>query len=280
MVNYDLPWNPNRIEQRFGRIHRIGQREVCHLWNLVAYETREGEVWHRLLAKLDQIVDSELDTEKLRALIEDRCLVHERLDPARVRDLRDQMERAQARRLQFVEVSRDGRLVNAGFAPYLDYAPTTPEQHTAAVALLLEDWLGDGLEGRASAHAIKTIVPEHLREVKARREALIDKTLMQVKTRLRKREDELTGEPRQGRTTPFHRSQRPGARCRDGDRNQERNPDRLEQARQLHPGVGLCGPAGGREATLPHETLRAGTGLRHGELNYRLQELFQRSAAG
>jgi hypothetical protein len=29
MVNYDLPWNPNRIEQRFGRIHRIGQTEVC-----------------------------------------------------------------------------------------------------------------------------------------------------------------------------------------------------------------------------------------------------------
>ena len=36
MVNYDLPWNPNRLEQRFGRIHRIGQTEVCHLWNLVA----------------------------------------------------------------------------------------------------------------------------------------------------------------------------------------------------------------------------------------------------
>jgi len=35
MVNYDLPWNPNRIEQRFGRIHRIGQSEVCHLWNLL-----------------------------------------------------------------------------------------------------------------------------------------------------------------------------------------------------------------------------------------------------
>jgi ERCC4-related helicase len=36
MVNYDLPWNPNRLEQRFGRIHRIGQTEVCHLWNMVA----------------------------------------------------------------------------------------------------------------------------------------------------------------------------------------------------------------------------------------------------
>lgn len=53
MVNYDLPWNPNRIEQRFGRIHRIGQREVCHLWNLVANETREGAVFQRLFEKLE-----------------------------------------------------------------------------------------------------------------------------------------------------------------------------------------------------------------------------------
>src|SRR5205823_1814423 len=53
MVNYDLPWNPNRIEQRFGRIHRIGQTEVCHLWNLVATETREGEVFQRLFEKLE-----------------------------------------------------------------------------------------------------------------------------------------------------------------------------------------------------------------------------------
>ena len=53
MINYDLPWNPNRLEQRFGRIHRIGQTEVCHLWNLVASETREGDVFARLLEKLD-----------------------------------------------------------------------------------------------------------------------------------------------------------------------------------------------------------------------------------
>lgn len=54
MVNYDLPWNPNRLEQRFGRIHRIGQTEVCHLWNLVSKETREGMVYGRLLEKLEQ----------------------------------------------------------------------------------------------------------------------------------------------------------------------------------------------------------------------------------
>ncbi len=54
MVNYDLPWNPNRLEQRFGRIHRIGQTEVCHCWHLVAYETREGEVYRRLLDKIEE----------------------------------------------------------------------------------------------------------------------------------------------------------------------------------------------------------------------------------
>jgi len=53
MVNYDLPWNPNRLEQRFGRIHRIGQTEVCHLWNIVAVETREGAVFQKLLEKLE-----------------------------------------------------------------------------------------------------------------------------------------------------------------------------------------------------------------------------------
>jgi superfamily II DNA or RNA helicase len=52
LVNYDLPWNPNRIEQRFGRVHRIGQTEVCHMWNLVAEDTREGQVYLRLLEKL------------------------------------------------------------------------------------------------------------------------------------------------------------------------------------------------------------------------------------
>ena len=53
MVNYDLPWNPNRLEQRFGRIHRIGQTEVCHLWNMVASETREGAVFQRLFDKIE-----------------------------------------------------------------------------------------------------------------------------------------------------------------------------------------------------------------------------------
>ena len=80
MINYDLPWNPNRIEQRFGRIHRIGQTEVCHLWNLVAEETREGDVYLTLLKKLEQesktlggavfdVLGKAIDGKELRQLI-------------------------------------------------------------------------------------------------------------------------------------------------------------------------------------------------------------------
>ncbi|MBV9279595.1 MAG: DUF3883 domain-containing protein, partial [Chloroflexi bacterium] len=144
MVNYDLPWNPNRIEQRFGRIHRIGQTEVCHLWNLVAPETREGDVLLRLFQKLDEerkalggqvfdvlgkvfgdqplrtllieairygdrpevrarlerVVDTALDRERLRDLLEERALARDAIDTGKLMRIRESMERAEARRLQ------------------------------------------------------------------------------------------------------------------------------------------------------------------------------------
>ena len=145
MVNYDLPWNPNRLEQRFGRIHRIGQTEVCHLWNLVAEETREGDVYRKLLDKLEQarqslgsqvfdvlgklqfegkplrdlliqairygdqpevrarlttVVENALDRNQLQELLEEHALVHDAMDASRVHHIREDMERAEARRLQ------------------------------------------------------------------------------------------------------------------------------------------------------------------------------------
>jgi len=145
MVNYDLPWNPNRLEQRFGRIHRIGQTEVCHLWNLVADDTREGDVYRKLLEKLEQarqalggqvfdvlgklqfqgkslrellieairhgerpevkaflttVLDTTLDRGHLQDLIEERVLAHDAMDLSRVQRIREDMERADARRLQ------------------------------------------------------------------------------------------------------------------------------------------------------------------------------------
>lgn len=150
MVNYDLPWNPNRIEQRFGRIHRIGQTEVCHLWNLVAKETREGQVFERLFQKLEeertalggrvfdilgrvtfedrplrellveairygdspevrerlnQVVDSSVNADALRRLLDEYALTADVMDVHQVMRIREDMERMEARKLEphFIE---------------------------------------------------------------------------------------------------------------------------------------------------------------------------------
>jgi len=55
MINYDIPWNPNRLEQRMGRIHRYGQQKDVYIFNLVANNTREGMVLAKLLDKIDEI---------------------------------------------------------------------------------------------------------------------------------------------------------------------------------------------------------------------------------
>lgn len=58
LINWDIPWNPNRLEQRMGRIHRYGQKENVLVFNMVAGNTREGQVLERLLKKLDIIRES------------------------------------------------------------------------------------------------------------------------------------------------------------------------------------------------------------------------------
>ncbi|MDI6874588.1 MAG: DUF3883 domain-containing protein [Actinomycetota bacterium] len=55
MVNFDIPWNPMRLEQRMGRIHRYGQERDCLIFNFVAANTREGQVLERLLERLREI---------------------------------------------------------------------------------------------------------------------------------------------------------------------------------------------------------------------------------
>jgi hypothetical protein len=58
LFNYDIPWNPNRLEQRMGRIHRYGQRKDCLIFNFVATNTIEGKVLQLLLEKLQEIRDA------------------------------------------------------------------------------------------------------------------------------------------------------------------------------------------------------------------------------
>ncbi len=58
LINWDIPWNPNRLEQRMGRIHRYGQKQDVLVFNMVASNTKEGKVLERLLTKLDIIRES------------------------------------------------------------------------------------------------------------------------------------------------------------------------------------------------------------------------------
>jgi len=374
MVNYDLPWNPNRIEQRFGRIHRIGQTEVCHLWNLVAEETREGDVYRTLLeklaaarerlggqvfdvlgklqfdgrplrdlmieairygerpevrARLTQVIADAVDVQKLQELMAERALVHDVIDQRRLARIREDMERAEARRLQphyieaffldafrrlggsvrereprryevmhvpgvlrardrqigtgepllrryeritfekdlialpgrplaafvcpghpllnvvidvtleqhrellrrgsvlvddqdpgeeprvlfflehaiqdasitrggeqravsrrllFLEVDRSGNVRVSHGAPYLDYRPLREDEPQIEAVLARPEcaWISGNLEETAITHAVQTIVPEHLKEVKTRRLEWIEKTRAAVKDRLTK----------------------------------------------------------------------------------------------
>ncbi len=374
MVNYDLPWNPNRLEQRFGRIHRIGQTEVCHLWNLVAEETREGDVYRRLLEKLEEarqalggrvfdvlgklvfggrplkellieairygerpevrarltrVIENAFDRQALQDLLEDRALAHDAMDASRVFRIREEMERAEVRRLQphyvesffleafarlggtvrsreprryevthvpapvrhrdrligireqvlaryeriafekplvappgqplaafvcpghplldatidltlerhrdllrrgtvlvderdpgtmprvlffiehsvadasrtrsgdrrivsrrmlYVEIDGHGNARHLHYAPYLDYRPLAASEPSIDELLTRPEcgWIGRDIERNAMAHAVATVVPEHLKEVRDRKLALIEKTEAAVKDRLTK----------------------------------------------------------------------------------------------
>jgi superfamily II DNA or RNA helicase len=57
MINYDIPWNPVRLEQRMGRIHRYGQEKDCLIFNFVSTNTREGRVLHKLFERIEAIQD-------------------------------------------------------------------------------------------------------------------------------------------------------------------------------------------------------------------------------
>ncbi len=369
MVNYDLPWNPNRLEQRFGRIHRIGQTEVCHMWNIVANETREGDVFQRLFdkleverealggrvfdilgdvfrdrslkdmlieairygespevkAKLFEQVDHALDREHLKKILESDALGSEHMTSSQVFAVKEELEKAEARRLQphfiksffeeafsraggqlkerepgrfeishvpaairqrdrvnsagrpvlkkyericfekdkirqrgkpmaslvcpghplmdatldlmlekyrpllkrgsilidssdegvephllfiidhsirdagvdqkgqprivsrrmqFIRVGRDGEVSQGGYAPYLDCDRASPDQLDQLKEILDEPWLKKELEGQALAHAVATLVPDHLNEVKTRRVGMVEKTTAAVQERL------------------------------------------------------------------------------------------------
>ena len=428
MVNYDLPWNPNRIEQRFGRIHRIGQTEVCHLWNLVADETREGDVYRTLLEKLEEarqalggqvfdvlgklqfegrslrdllieairygerpevrarltrVVEGTLDRAQIQGLLDERALAHDVMDSSRVAKVREEMERAEARRLQphyvesffleafqrlggtarqresrryevthvpapirnrdrligtgepvlpryeriafekdltappgqplaafvcpghplldatldltlerhrdllrrgavlvddrdlgtaprvlfylehaiqdasltrggerrtiskrmlFVELDATGEVRHLNYAPYLDYRPLAAAEPTAEALIARPEcaWITRDLERLAQAHAIESVVPEHLEEVRSRRLVWVEKTHAAVKDRLTKeinywdhRAEDLRAQEQAGKPNARLNSQEARRRADDLQARLERRLGELERERQV-----------------------------------------------
>jgi superfamily II DNA or RNA helicase len=428
MVNYDLPWNPNRIEQRFGRIHRIGQTEVCHLWNLVAEETREGDVYIRLFEKLEEarralggqvfdvlgkvqfegrplrdllieairygeqpevrarlnrVVEGAVDMSQLQELLEERGLAHEIMDVSEVQRVREDMERADARRLQphyiesffieafgqlggrvrqreprryelahvpalvrqrdraigvgaavqpryeritfekdrialpghplaafvcpghplldatidltlerhrellkrgavlvderdlrtdprlvfyleheiqdatrtrtadrrtisrrmlYVELAKDGTTRHIHYAPYLDYRPLAADEPTASEILehSSAEWITTDMEAQAQEYAVGEVVPEHLREVRGRRLALVQKTRAAVQDRLTKeinywdhRAEQLRAQEEAGRSRSRLNSQEARRRADELQARLRRRLDELDLEGQI-----------------------------------------------
>lgn len=445
MVNYDLPWNPNRLEQRFGRIHRIGQTEVCHLWNLCASNTREGEVYGRLLEKLGQArdalggrvfdvlgelfeghalrdllvdairygdrpetraelfrkVDGAVDVGAIEQLVAERKLTSEGMDPQAVAAVREEMERAQARRLQphfigsffreaftllggriaerekgrfeitrvpsvlkerdrligrgdpvldryarvtfektlvvgqpqaellapghplldaavdvvlerfgpllgqgavlvdeaddgveprllvylehavrdgrvtrsgeprvisqrlqFIHLKADGSAVDGGSAPYLDYRPITADERATVADVIGAPWLAGGIEERALGHAIASLVPEHLAEVKRRKLAEIDKVEREVRARLTReinywdaRAARLREEERAGKEQRINATNAEATAQRLVERLHKRQEE-LDRERQI---TALPPILKGAALVIPNGLLRAGT---------------------
>ena len=117
MINYDLPWNPTRLEQRLGRIHRIGQTRDVYAFNFVATDSEdgqpiiEGRILHRLLEKLDQMRDAlegrvfdvigevlSLNDVNLPEMLRDAAY-----DPRRLEEYIDQIDRINPEKLREYE---------------------------------------------------------------------------------------------------------------------------------------------------------------------------------
>lgn len=429
MINYDLPWNPNRLEQRFGRIHRIGQTEVCHLWNLVANETKEGFVFQRLFAKLEeerqalggkvfdilgkvtfdnrslrellieairygndpqvrarlnQVVDQNMNRESFQKLINERALTDDVMDVHVVNAIREDMERIEAHKLQphfigsffleafrslggkirkrengryeitsvpylvrnrdmqigfgepvlnryericfdkeyctapgfpqatlicpghplleatidiireknvgimrqgaifvddsdfdndarllfyiedaiqdgiiikegkrriiskhvhFVEMKENGTVSSAGYAPYLDYRATTKSEYLAIQSWMKsQKWLSKDVEGIAKGYAIEHLIPSHFKEVKTRKEAMINKTTKAVKERLTAeiqywdyRSGELAQKEAAGKSNAKLNSKLAARRAEELESRMQKRLAELEKERRISP---------------------------------------------
>ncbi len=157
MINYDLPWNPTRLEQRMGRIHRYGQEYEVYIYNLVATTTREGMVFHALLDKLEKmreglgqdrvfdVVDQLLEGVPLERLIRDALANRMTFE-----EVRDQV-------LARLDVDQEQRLQDATLAGlatrYVDLTSLRADRRRAAEARLVPAYIRAFFTGAMEALA-------------------------------------------------------------------------------------------------------------------------------
>ena len=159
MVNYDIPWNPNRLEQRMGRVHRYGQQHEVHIYNLVAVDTREGRILEKLFEKLSRIREH-LGSERVFDVIGD-VLVG--------RSLKDLIVDAIANRRTMEEILKDferipdeeaiGKVIEASLEAlatrHIDLTRVLGEQRKAKENRLVPEYIEEFFKRSSSVLNIK-----------------------------------------------------------------------------------------------------------------------------
>ncbi|MBN1287648.1 MAG: DUF3883 domain-containing protein [Anaerolineae bacterium] len=153
MINYDIPWNPNRLEQRMGRIHRIGQKYDVYVFNFVAVNTIEGKILTRLLDKLDEmrtalggrVFDVINLVLKLNEVNLEEMLREAVYNPARIEEYEDQIERVSPNKLKELEEAT-GIAMATG---HVDFGPIQAQDFRSEERRLMPEYVEDFFEQAA-----------------------------------------------------------------------------------------------------------------------------------
>ena len=147
-----------------------------------------------------------------------------------------------SQQMQFLEIDEDNRVRQPGYAPYLDYRPITDEERPLVTTVLEAEWLSGSPESQIIGYAVEHLIPEHLNEVKAHKEELVQKTLGAVKDRLTKeinywdhRAHQLRQDEEAGRRNARINAALARQRADDLTARLERRMEELERERQISP---------------------------------------------
>jgi superfamily II DNA or RNA helicase len=147
MVNYDIPWNPNRLEQRMGRVHRYGQDREVYIWNMISKDTREGQILDRLFEKLDAMREA-LGSDRVFDIIGeiipgarlDELLKDAIFSQRRIEEIEEQIEVIGR---QGVEHTLERVFLSSLATRHIDYTGLLQETLQAEENRLVPEYVGD-----------------------------------------------------------------------------------------------------------------------------------------